>query len=84
MTMSVTHAPKCAKMRKYRPTEELGSSADRGGASAKMNSKANETGDRGGASAKMNLKAVETCGQRRCFSKALSRTRLIEAPVEIG
>ena len=25
--MSVTRAPKCAKMRKYRPTEELGSSA---------------------------------------------------------
>ena len=26
MTVSVTRDPKCAKMRKYRPTEELGSS----------------------------------------------------------
>lgn len=26
MTMSVTRDPKCAQMRKYRPTEELGSS----------------------------------------------------------
>ena len=28
MTVSVTRDPKCAKMRKYRPTEELGSSTD--------------------------------------------------------
>ena len=39
---------------------------------------------RGGALAEMDSKAVETCGQRWCFSKALSGMRLVEALAKIG